>query len=61
MLHAYDTNITSKGIEMNCVMACECHDDMDMLIEHMEHAQDNLQKLLSVVRDWLPKSKDIER
>ena len=61
MLHAYDTNITNKGIEINCVMACECHDDMDMLIEHMEHAQDNLQKLFSVVRDRLPKTKDIER
>ena len=61
MLHAYDTNITSKGIEMDCVMDCECHDDMDMLIEHMEHAQDNLQKLLSDVRDCIPKNKNIER
>lgn len=60
ILHAYDTNIIYKGIEMNCEMACEYHDDMDMLIEHMEHAQDNLQKLISVVRDRLPKTKDIE-
>ncbi len=61
ILHAYDANITSKGIEMNCVMACECHDDMDMLIEHMEHAQDNLPKLLSLARDRFPKNKNIER
>lgn len=61
MFHDYVTNITSKGIEINCVMACECHDDMDMLIEYMEHVQDNLQKLLSVVHDRLPKTKDIKR
>ena len=61
MLHAYNTNFTSKGIEMNCVMACENHDDMDMLIKHMERAQDSLQKLLSVVRERLPKNKNIER
>ena len=61
MLHAYDTEFTSKGIEMHCVMACECHDDMDMLMNKMEHAQQSLQKMLSVYQSRNAKEKSFER
>ena len=61
MIHAYDTNFTSKGVELNCVMACECHDDMNMLVGRMEHAQESLQKLLTVVKPQERKDKSHER
>lgn len=61
MLHAYQTDFTNKGIEMHCVMACECHDDMDMLINKMEQAHETLQKLLSIRNGLERKEKSIER
>ena len=61
MIHAYQTEFTNKGITLHCVMACECHDDMDMLMNQMERTHHNLEKLLSIVHSRQPKSKDIER
>ncbi|MDD6467227.1 MAG: hypothetical protein PUF50_03495 [Erysipelotrichaceae bacterium] len=49
---------TNKGICMNCVLACECHDDMDMLVEH---AQDSLKKLLSVFHAKEAKDRNMQR
>ena len=42
MLHVVDPELTPKGIKMDYVMACECHDDMDMLMERMRIAQKDL-------------------
>lgn len=61
MIHAYDTEFTSKGIKMKCVMACECHADMDMLVDKMERAQDSLQKLLSVYHAKEVKDRNMQR
>lgn len=33
---------------MNCVMACECHDDMDMLVNKMNDAHSILNELVSL-------------
>lgn len=48
MIHAFDTRFTNTGIEMNCVMACECHDDMDMLVEKMNDAHSILNDLFKL-------------
>ena len=61
MVHAYEVEFTNKGICMNCVMACECHDDMDMLIEQVEHAQESLQRLLKVYQAKEVNEKSMER
>lgn len=42
MLHVVNPELTPKGIKMDYVMACECHDDMDMLMERMRIAQKDL-------------------
>ena len=42
MLHVVNPELTPKGIKMDYVMACECHDDMDMLMERMRIAQKEL-------------------
>ena len=61
MIHAYNVEFTNKGICMNCVMACECHDDMDMLVEQVEHAQESLKRLLTVFKAKETKEKGMER
>lgn len=48
MIHAFDTRLTKTGIDMHCVMACECHDDMDMLVDKMNHAHSLLNEVLQI-------------
>jgi len=61
MIHAYETNITNRGIEMKSVMACECHEDMDMLVDKMHQAQETLKNILSIVPVKEAKEKSFER
>ena len=48
MIHAFDTNFTNTGIELKTVMACECHDDMDMLVEKMNDAHSVLNEMFKL-------------
>lgn len=48
MIHAFDTNFTNTGIELKTVIACECHDDMDMLVEKMNDAHSVLNEMFKL-------------
>ena len=56
MLHVVDPELTPKGIKMDYVMACECHDDMDMLMERMRIAQKELIDCFDIMKSRIGKS-----
>lgn len=51
MLHVIDPEFTSKGIRMDYVMACECHDDMDMLMDKMHSAHEELNQCFNFFKE----------
>lgn len=55
MLHVVDPELTPKGIKMDYVMACECHDDMDMLMERMRIAQKDLIDCIDMMKRHVKK------
>lgn len=55
MLHVVDPELTPKGIKMDYVMACECHDDMDMLMERMRIAQKDLINCIDTMKRHVKK------
>lgn len=48
MIHAFDTKFTNTGIEFDCVMACENHGDMDMLIDKMNETHSILGEIFKI-------------
>lgn len=55
MLHVIDPEFTPKGIKLDYIMACECHDDMDMLMDKMRTANEELNKCVSFVKERVKK------
>lgn len=48
MIHSFKTNVTSEFIEIEHLVACECHDDMDGLVEWIEETQECVEELISM-------------
>lgn len=57
MLHVIDPELTPRGIKMNYVMACECHDDMYLLMSKMHEAQEDLNQCMDFLKSRANKEK----
>ena len=54
MLHVIDPELTPRGIKMDYVMACECHDDMNLLMSKM---QEDLNQCMDFLKSTANKEK----